>query len=314
MSDGRQVRLLLFLQRRGRCTAAALADELGVSVRTVYRDLQALSRSGVPVVTEAGPGGGVALQGGWSARLGGMTSDEILALAAAAAPSALSALGLSAAFDRALGKVSASLPPAQQAAARHAGERLLVDPSSWFDEAEPVAHLGVLREGVWQQRHVRLTYADLDGVVTTRQVAPLGLVVKAERWYLVAEGRGEVRTFRGSRVRRAALLATSFDRPHGFSLRSFWRAHSERFRERRASFPVTLRLTPDGAAALAAARPASERARLTGGCEVVTIDFERATIAESQLVALDGVEVLDPPALRDRLRAVGRSLRARYGE
>lgn len=321
MRADRLVSLLMLLQTRPRWTAGELSQRLQVSERTIYRDLDALSGSGVPVLATRGPNGGVALVEGWRTQLTGFTRTEVHALAAVGAPGALEDLGLSAPLRSGLIKLAASLPSLQQSVIEYARQRLHVDPSPWFSpEREPVPHLSVLRDAVWQNRRVRLAYRDFDGRRSTRAVEPYGLVIKADRWYLVAGTERGPSTFRGSRIDGARLLPSAFERPARFDLAAFWKEWCAKFAERRAQYEVTLRVTPEGEEVLRHIRPPADHSRITearpsrDGTKKVTIDFERETIALSQLCPLGrGVEVLAPLALRTRLRAIAAELRALYG-
>ena len=75
MRADRLLRITLLLQARGRMTASALAAELEVTVRTIYRDLEALGAAGIPVYAESGPGGGCQLVEGYRTPLTGLTNE-----------------------------------------------------------------------------------------------------------------------------------------------------------------------------------------------------------------------------------------------
>ena len=319
MRADRLVRLMMLLQESGRLTVPELARRLEVSERTVHRDLDALSTSGVPVFATRGAKGGVSLLEGWKTKVTGLTRAEIHALSAIGAPGALDDLELSKPLRSGLVKLAASLPTVQRATAEHARQRLLVDPSPFFGEREPVPHLEALREAAWLNRKVAFTYRDFDGRSAERVVDPWALVVKADRWYLVAGTERGPRVFRGSRIERATVLEEAFTRPEGFDLPSFWQDWCRRFSEKRASYPVTLRCTAAGEEALAAIRPPSDgermkRVRRRGGVKTVEIDFERETIAVGQLCLVpEGVEVLAPERLRERLHSVACALQRACG-
>lgn len=317
MRADRLVRLTLLLQTRPKMTAGELARELQVSERTIHRDVEALSGAGVPVYVTRGAEGGVSLLEGWRTQLTGLTRAELHALATVGASGALEDLGLSAPLRTGLVKLAAALPAIQQPALEYARQRLHVDASSWFAEREPVPHLAVLRDAVWQDRRVSLTYRDFDGKQSKRTVDPYALVIKADRWYLVAGKEGEPRVYRGSRVDGARMLAETFVRPERFDLPSFWREWCKRFAEKRATYEVSLRLTVGAEERLRGIRPRTEHARFDAaprsreGLKTLTVDFERESIAVGQLCEVGGgFEVLAPEALRDRLLTLARGILA----
>src|ERR1700687_2267625 len=102
MRADRLLSLLLLLQNRGRMTAAALAQRLEVSARTIYRDLDALSAAGVPVYAERGPNGGCVLRPGYRTDLTGLNESEVVSLFAGTAGRVLDGVGLSRGLKSAL--------------------------------------------------------------------------------------------------------------------------------------------------------------------------------------------------------------------
>lgn len=319
MRADRLMNMLLLLQSRRRWTAAALAERLEVTTRTVHRDLASLEGSGVPLQTFRGAQGGIALMEGWKTELTGLTRQELQAIGTVGEVAGLDALRLSAPLRSGLLKVSAALPSFQRVALEHARQRLHLDPSSFFSTPERVPKLVTLRDAAWQDRRVRLRYRDFEGAESRREVDPYGLVMKGDRWYLVAGTAEGPRVFRGARISEARTLSTRFERPTAFDLPVFWRRWCARFAEARPSYQVELRCDEAGLEALSQIRPNRESALLSrsrrgsDGRRRVTLDFEREAIALSQLLPLGrAVEVIRPDGLRQRFIELAAQLAARY--
>ncbi|HET9969336.1 MAG TPA: YafY family protein [Streptosporangiaceae bacterium] len=317
MRADRLVSLVLLLQARGCVTGRALAAELEVSVRTVYRDLEALAAAGVPVITESGPGGGCRLMDGYRFPLRGLRADEAEALLILGVPAALRDLGL----DRAL---SAAHRQIQVTSGAPPGALVHLDMPRWFGSREEVPCLRDLAAALRLGRKLRLAYRRADGRADEpRTVGPLGLVNKAGTWYLIAQADGaggEPRVFRVGRIGGAVILAEPFPRPAGFGLAEFWAGWSAEFEASRPRIAVTLRASPSAQAAFAevfgdAAGPALASAPPPGtdGWRVVTLSFEHEVAAAYRLAGFgDQVEVLSPLPVRDRLVRTARQILTRY--
>lgn len=202
MKSDRLLSILLLLQTRRLVPATELAERLDVSVRTIYRDVEALSASGVPVYAERGRHGGIVLLPGFRTDVTGLTADESRALFVLAADGAHAALGLDEAIASALRKVMAALPAPHRPAAELTSRRILVDPVRWMSGPRAVVDIADLYDAVFADRRLRLRYRH-SGTRTARTytVDPYGLVVKAGVWYLVADHDAEPRLYRADRVR-----------------------------------------------------------------------------------------------------------------
>jgi predicted DNA-binding transcriptional regulator YafY len=313
--------MLLLLQTRGRMTAAALAQELEVSVRTIYRDLVALGAAGVPVYTEPGPNGGCQLVDGYRTRLTGLTQPEAEALFLAGVSGPMAELGLGTVLAAAQLKVLAALPPELRSRATRVRERFHLDTPGWFSVVDDLPHLPAIAGAVWDERRIGVRY-ERAGEVVRRELDPLGLVLKGGTWYLVALHRGHERTYRVSRLRAVTVRDERFIRPDDFDLAAHWQASSLAFEESLLRAEVVARLSPAAFAALPhALEPAAARAAVTSagppdadGWVRVVIPTESIDYAEGELLKLGvGAEVLEPRELRRRLAGTARHLSSLYG-
>ncbi|QGN48739.1 helix-turn-helix transcriptional regulator [Micromonospora sp. WMMD558] len=322
MRASRLLSLLLLLQTHGRMTAAQLAKRLEVSVRTVYRDVESLHSAGIPLYGEAGHAGGYQLVDGWRTRLTGLTAEEAERLFLAGLPGPAAELGYGAVVATVQRKLHAALPSALADRAARLQQRFHLDTPGWYADGDGSPHLAEVAEAVWRQRRVAVRYRSWNGEAE-RTLEPYGLVLKGGRWYVVAArpGRDGAATYRVSQILALTPLDEEFDRPAGFDLPAWWRAHVVRFRAGLHRDEATIRLSPRGrerlreiasdvvvAAAEGSAGPPDD-----AGWVTATVPIESLTHAHGDLLRLGAdVEVLSPPELRARLAATAAELAALY--
>ncbi len=325
MRASRLVNLLLILQTRGGLTASELGAELEVSVRTVYRDVEALAEAGVPIYAERGPRGGVRLVDGYRTRLTGLTPDEAEALFLSGLPGPAAELGLGTVVAAARLKVLAALPPELRARATRINERFHLDAPGWFQRGDDIPHLSALAQAVWEARTVEARYrrADEDTEVE-RRLEPLGLVLKGGIWYLVARSGGQERTYRVSRFGSVRVGDERFERPAGFDLGAYWSASIAAFEREQTGVDLLLRVAAADVASVAEV-VGPERVDVlepptratvpgaTGGSALLRVRFTWEDDALWAVLRLGPrVEIAGPDALRERLVRMARALVERH--
>lgn len=245
MRADRLLSIVLLLQRQGKMTADNLARQLEVSRRTILRDVEALSFAGIPLYTEGGHGGGIALDEKYRTSLTGLNEAEVQTLFVASNQQLFHEIGLGAAVQSTLLKLFAALPARHQPAADHIRQRIYIDPVWWWHEGQPMPFWAELQAAVHQDRCIRVRYEKYNGVIADRLLEPYSLVAKSSHWYLVAKRDGELRTYRVARLQSVEVLATAFQRDRDFDLPTYWQAHLHEFITAFSEYAFTLRIHPE---------------------------------------------------------------------
>ncbi len=308
MRAERLLGIVTTLQARGRCTAPELAAEFEVSAKTIQRDMEALSRAGVPVFALRGANGGWELLPDYRSTLTGLTPEEALAIVVGRPQSFLGDLGIEDRGDGAIAKLIGALPAHDRNRAARAGERLLVDPDLWTFASEEAPFLPDLYRAVCDDLVVRWRYGDR---ASPYEVAPLGIVFKRSAWYVVARDRDQNRTYRFARVRALDVTGHHFDRPGDFDLTAYWATSTAAYAETIPAYPVELRLRGD---ALERARDIWVRHRAIleaddDGWAAVELVFHSEADAVAAVRRLGGeVRIVSPDSLRDSVVAEAKAI------
>lgn len=202
MQESRLFKIIYYLLNRGQATAAELAQKFEVSVRTIYRDIDALSQAGIPIYAEKGRNGGIALLDCFvldRAILSRQERQDVLA-----ALQSLTAAGNT--LDRAtLDKLSAvfQLP---------ADNWYEVDFSRWGEATQDNEKFEVLKRAVICHQCVQISYVGAYKAESRRKIQPLKLLYKSRAWYVKAycTEKKDFRLFKLSRIIRWELLEEVF--------------------------------------------------------------------------------------------------------
>lgn len=319
MRATRLINILTTLQAKGLVTAETLADENEVSVRTIYRDVDALSLAGVPVYSERGSEGGYRLLDGYRVRLNGMSPAEAEAMFLSGLPGAAADLGLGSLMAGAQKKLTAALPEDLRQSAARMQQKFFLDAPGWLGGDEQPANLQAVADAVWSSKRIRMRYRSWKAE-KNREVEPLGLVLKGGAWYMVARSSGTDKTYRIARISDLVVTEDRFDWPADFDLAAYWTENTRRLEGELYPNRATIRVSDWVLSELQNHAPAHVRANLDVSAErdergwhtvTLPVAFDRLAVADMLRFGAE-IEVLGPPEFRAAIASAAAATAALY--
>jgi predicted DNA-binding transcriptional regulator YafY len=212
-------------------TADALAEEFGVNVRTIYRDIRKLQGAGFSIAAATGPGGGYSL--GSNAELDPLLYGDDATLAGLLTGGSHARLGAQReAVDKVLRRAEELLAKEDREVLNRVRSRIQIDTTEWYWNDKPEQDLRIFKEAALNDRVLTITFTERDQpTIFADTVHPYGLVWKGGFWYLVAYSTREetFRRYRIQRVMNAEVSGESFQRKRDFDVADFWRKDLESF-------------------------------------------------------------------------------------
>ncbi|HSR31384.1 MAG TPA: YafY family protein [Anaerolineae bacterium] len=313
----RLISIILMLQRRGTLKACELAEELGVSERTVHRYMGMLDELGIPIYSERGPYGGFSLVRGYKLPPLIFTPEEATALYLGA-ELVRDILGASYS-DAAVGataKLDNVLPDALLQEVKQVQRGLLV--TGWLrrDYGPWAPILDDLRRCVARRQRILLIYLSFRQEITERRMDPYALALQWGNWYLVGlcHLRGDLRTFRVDRIQKVVPADETFEVPADFSAREYLLRMAQ---ERPATYyRVAVRFDPEVAHIVRERQEEwQELSEQEDGSVILAFDAsDLAWPCRWVLTYQDNATVLGPPELAAMVRDAAQAIAARYAD
>ncbi len=200
MKIDRLVAILVILLRKERVPAKELAEKFEVSVRTILRDVEAINLAGIPIVTFQGANGGIGIAEGYRLDKSVLSEDDMAAVITTLKGIDGAITGKS--HEILMEKLKNTLSASQLETLDTKLKQFIIDLSPWYEDAHTKKKLAVIRKAIEETKELGFSYADAEGKKTQRSVEPYSLILKAQKWYLLAwcRLRSDFRYFKVSRI------------------------------------------------------------------------------------------------------------------
>jgi len=211
MKLDRLVSIIVLLLRKGKVQAKELAQLFEVSVRTIYRDIEAINLAGIPIVTYQGSNGGISIAEGYRLDKSVLTEDEMSAVVSAL--KGISATIPDTRYDIIMEKIRNLIPEKQLDSIDSKIKQLIIDFFPWGSTKSLRESVSVIKKAIEHHNLIQFNYIDFNANKTFRIVEPYSLILKGQNWYLHAwcQMRQDFRLFKLSRMRELTVLEQKFE-------------------------------------------------------------------------------------------------------
>lgn len=297
MRINRMLAITVMMLNRDRVTARELAEKFDVSVRTIYRDLDAIDLAGIPIVSYSGNKGGYGIMDTYRIDRQYLTFDDIVSMVS-------TLRGMNTALenrelDLAIEKITSLVPGNKSDDLKSKSQQLVVDILPLGYTQRQKDRIKIVHQAVNDQRLLQIEYCNTKGERTERIVEPMTLIFKGYAWYLFAFCllKQDYRIFRLSRMNHPVILDESFDRRE--------KTYESAFSPDPATLPMVhlkLRFSPQVRYRVEDFFDHEQITYEKDGCMLVEVDFPEDQWVYSFLLGYNEyVEVLEPAHIQQIL-------------
>ena len=221
----RLLALIVLLLNQEKMTAKELADYFEVTERTIYRDIETINQSGIPVVSFQGRNGGFGIMDTYKIDRNILTVNDFNMIITAL--TGIKGTVSDKRLDYLLEKIKNLIPPRELEVLNKENEHIIIDFHPWDTCKTGKESFEAIDRAIKEKKIISFSYSNVKGEHTERNVEPVALIVKGYIWYLYGYClmRNDFRVFRLSRIKNMILLEQTFVRrkdPKDFSWNEVW--------------------------------------------------------------------------------------------
>ncbi len=210
MKVERLVSIIMILLNKKKVNAKELAEMFEVSLRTIYRDIEAINAAGIPIHTTPGVNGGIEILDTYKVDKNVFSNSDLASMVLGL--SSLSNMTKDDSLSATLAKIKSFIPPNQINEIEQITSQILIDFSSWEGNSSDSVKINSIKDAITNHRVLSFNYIGNGGKHSSRNVEPYKLIYKGRHWYLYSYclTKNESRLFRISRINNLQSSNVSF--------------------------------------------------------------------------------------------------------